>query len=479
MSFDILPEELKILVFSQLRILKRSRLDEWNKAVWEWDSPRSLTNVALCCRKWNEPVTPILYSTIVDEQSHTTKFLRTLLDRSDLASYVKTYSSDFPWVGAIVPNLIESPRAKIKTIIRTTCTNEDLSEDWYEMVFGTKRGWDSGDAMAALVIALLPNLLTLELPSELQLGLYINLVISKASQLQLSGNPGRYCTLQHIEVSRFDDDNRFFDFIAPFIQLSSVKSLTFGDTMMLEEDFEGIGVPAPHITHLSFLRADIHPQTISPLLEHFPSLTHFSYIHQSRDGVPYPFRPRFLREGIQHLQHSLLELIIVNREKDPEEEWQLNWNEETHENLVISNGVIEPEPSNFGPLNVFQGLRRLETTVFTLVGPVPRAIFNKGRAVVLEKRLQQRLQLVESLPMSLEELVLWNCREEVGGIIRLLLDRRRQGEMRKLKMVELVFLEKFDEEEVSRWQSEGKMFRLVVTARNDRGQTDGPTCYPE
>ena len=70
------------------------------------------------------------------------------------------------------------------------------------------------------------------------------------------------------------------------------------------------------------------------------------------------------------------------------------------------------------------------------MGPVPRAIFDEGRASVLEKRHQQRLLLVESLLMSLEELVLWNCREEVGEIMSFLLDRRRQGEMKKLKMVE-------------------------------------------
>lgn len=38
----------------------------------------------------------------------------------------------------------------------------------------------------------------------------------------------------------------------------------------------------------------------------------------------------------------------------------------------------------------------------------------------------------------------WKCREDVGGIMSLLLDRRRQGEMKETKMVELVFLGKLD-----------------------------------
>jgi hypothetical protein len=139
-------------------------------------------NVALCCRKWNELVTPVLYSTIVDEQSHTTKFLRTLLERSDLASYV-------PWVDTIEPNLIKSHRAQLRTITKTICLRKDLSEDWYEIVFGPPQDSDTGDALTALIMSLLPNLSTLELPSEKQLGLYIELIIEKASHLQLAGTP--------------------------------------------------------------------------------------------------------------------------------------------------------------------------------------------------------------------------------------------------------------------------------------------------
>ncbi|PMD21583.1 hypothetical protein NA56DRAFT_645420 [Hyaloscypha hepaticicola] len=76
-------------------MLKRGRFNELNKVIWEWVSPKTLANVALCCPKWNELVTPILYPTIIDEKSHTIKFLRTLLHRPDLASYSKPHSSDF------------------------------------------------------------------------------------------------------------------------------------------------------------------------------------------------------------------------------------------------------------------------------------------------------------------------------------------------------------------------------------------------
>jgi hypothetical protein len=84
-------------------------------------------------------------------------------------------------------------------------------------------------------------------------------------------------------------------------------------------------------------------------------------------------------------------LIIVNREKDFEEEWQLSWNEETYEDSFIDNWIMEPESRAFGPLNGFQSLRRLEATVFNLVGPVPRAIFDEGHAAVLKKKASTKV----------------------------------------------------------------------------------------
>jgi hypothetical protein len=246
-----------------------------------------------------------------------------------------------------------------------------------------------------------------------------------------------------------------------------VQRLTFEDIMMVEEDFEGVEVPMHHITHLSFLRADIHSHTLPPLLEHFPNLTHFSYMHRCREEIPYPFIPLFIRDGILHLQHSLEELIIVDREKDPEEEWELNWNEETHEEVIIGEGVIKPGYFAFGSLTGFQRLRRLEATVFTLVGLIPRLVFNDGGAAVLEERLKQKVGLVESFPESLEELVLWNCSEDVRGVVSFLFDKRRWGQLRKLKIVDLVFSGTFDVEDRLLWQTEGNSLGLVVTARID------------
>jgi hypothetical protein len=402
-----------------------------------------------------------------------TKFLRTLLERPDLASHVKTYSSDFPSIGAIERGAIEPHRAKIEKIMATVCTDERLRNNWYQSMFRIEEHWHDGGAIAALLILLLSRVPMLELPIELPLGVYMALVFSRACQLQRSGKPAPYCNLQHIEVYRFDNGNNFFDPMQPFLQLPSVQCLTFDDIMMVEEDFQGVEVLTHHITRLSFLRADIHPHTLPLLLKHFPNLTHFSYIHKCHEEISHPFIPRFIRDGVLHLQHSLEELIIADREKDPEEEWELSWSGETHEEVIIGEGTIEPGSLALGSLTGFKRLRRLEATVFTLVGSILRVVFNDGGAAVLEERLEQKVRLVESLPASLEELVLRNCESNIWSLTDVLFEKRGKGLLIKLKAVTLVLrndtiMKQIRNQESARnFVDEGKKLGIVVTILGD------------
>jgi hypothetical protein len=148
-------------VFSQLRIQKKGML--------EWDYPESLLNAALCCHTWNELVAPTLYSTFVEKESNTTKFIRTILERPDLASYVRIYSSNFPWIDPLKPELLEPHRVKIEDLIATACAEERQRELWYEAMF-------SPYPSHAMVLLLLPNLSTLEIFKETPMGIYTTLV---------------------------------------------------------------------------------------------------------------------------------------------------------------------------------------------------------------------------------------------------------------------------------------------------------------
>ena len=159
-----------------------------------------------------------------------------------------------------------------------------------------------------------------------------------------------------------------------------------------------------------------------------------------------------------------------------EEEWERNWKEESQKEVPIGDGVIEPGSLAFGSLTGFERLRRLETALFTLTGPVPRVHLNEGAVAVAQCRLELEVRLVESLPESLGELALWNCTGVNRGAVNLLFDRRWRGELRKLNMVELVFLETVDGNDLLYWQTEGKRLELVVTARmrEEVSWTDGP-----
>jgi hypothetical protein len=181
----------------------------------------------------------------------------------------------------------------------------------------------------------------------------------------------------------------FFEFIEPFVRLRSLKTFTFENAIIWEDIYKGIEVVASHITRLSFLRTDIHPHALAPLLERFPNLTYFSYIYSSNtcDGIHCPYVNCSVSGAIMHLQQSLEELIIVDREKDPVEEWERNWNEESHEEVVISQ-EIKPGSLAFGSLTGFVKLRRLEATLFTLTGPIPRAVFNEGVTAMAQCRVE-------------------------------------------------------------------------------------------
>ncbi|KAE9364554.1 hypothetical protein N431DRAFT_474145 [Stipitochalara longipes BDJ] len=460
MAFDKFPEELKIQMFSHLRILKRS--NSLQDGMLQWDSPVSLLNATLCCRNWNELVTPLLYSTFADERSNITKFLRTILERPDLACYVKTYSSDCPWVDILDVDLLEPYHVKIENVIPAEFKSEVGLTNWNGV------HWKTVEEITALILLLLPNLSTLALSNRLQQGTCTSLVLATAARFQNSGEPTPYCNFQQIEIYRFDDGNSFFGAIEPFLPLKSVNSLIFNDMTMGEQRVRGVGVFAPHITHLSFPKDDIHPQTLVLLLRYFPHLTHFSYIHKGRIEEPYPFIGSAIRDGIMHLQPSLEELVILDQETNPEEEYDRKWKEDLHEIVPVSQDT-EKGSLSLGSLKGFRRLRRLEATFFTLVGPIPRAVYNNGGTAVAEEKLEQKVRLLESLPDSFEELILWKCNEETEEVVKLLFDRKRRGQLRKLKMVDLVFVEIADIGEPFRRRIKGKELGVVVNARADKG----------
>jgi hypothetical protein len=125
------------------------------------------------------------------------------------------------------------------------------------------------------------------------------------------------------------------------------------------------------------------------------------------EGAAQPFIPRAIRDGLMPSRFSLEELVLVNHE----EEWE--------------DFTFEVVPLPLGSLTEFEKLRKIDATVYTLVGR--------------EKSHQYgNVQFVESLPQSLEILVLRNCEPDIWSLLHVLLDKRRNGCLGKLRIVNLV-----------------------------------------
>jgi hypothetical protein len=103
----------------------------------------------------------------------------------------------------------------------------------------------------------------------------------------------------------------------------------------------------------------------------------------------------------------LEELILVNFE----EKWE--------------DFAFEEVPLPLGSLTGFEKLRKIDATVYTLVGRENSHQYGN-------------LQFAESLPQSLETLVLRNCEPDIWPLLHVLFDKRRNGILGKLRVVNLV-----------------------------------------
>lgn len=57
-----------------------------------------------------------------EKQSNTGLFIRTILERPDLVSYVRIHSSNYPCLGPLKPNLLEPHRERVEKLVATACT---------------------------------------------------------------------------------------------------------------------------------------------------------------------------------------------------------------------------------------------------------------------------------------------------------------------------------------------------------------------
>jgi hypothetical protein len=385
------------------------------RVVYQLESPKDLSNLALCSHHLHAIAIPILYSSFAEnEKQFTWVFLCTLWKRPDLARFVKSFTRTSWSVYWSPPDWLDSHRDDVKDILEMVfATSEDKSEkNLWLWDFYSGENWD---AVTAFVLLLLPNITTLKLPESPRPSTWVTKALHRACKFQDSNTSSPY-SLSHLRDVELAADywargDVFADIVVPFLRLQSLRRFTCAGLWLRQRNIESLRGSTSNVTHFSLPCSDINSLVLAELLKCLPRLVHLTYCHNSMDteeeGAARPFIPRAVRDGLMPSRFFLEELVLVNHE----EEWE--------------DFAFEVVPLPLGSLAEFEKLRKIDATVYTLVGR--------------ENSHQYcNVQFVESLPQSLEILVLRNCEPDIWSLLHVLLDKRRKGSLGKLRIVNLV-----------------------------------------
>ena len=341
----------------------------------------------------------------------------------------------YVWGTGPDPDLIRSIQPMIDVEMDDICPGAtSLKDSWLGCLI-ENRNWD---AITALVIRLLPNLSTLTLPyySKQDPGglAFLPFVLYQAThQRFFTCQPKEFLLkLRHLRILSCQGRTTPLVDILPVLRLESMRSLTCSGIEVAEWHIWHIRAAPdfPHITQLSLFRADFDPSAFTEFLRKLPHLTHLSYTHytclfETPTDMSNMFLPCLIREGLMPSKDSLQELSLVNEVQ--------GW-----EQLYSGD-----EPLPLGSLVGFEKLRKLDASVYTLMG---RAYTSQSRlpqshqvdgAMELSAS-EKSAQFVDSLPQSLEELILQDFESTHWPMMDALLEKRRKGKLRKLSTITLV-----------------------------------------
>ncbi|PMD13083.1 hypothetical protein NA56DRAFT_652003 [Hyaloscypha hepaticicola] len=458
-----LPNEVKIHVFRHLQPIN-----------WASSHATDLANVVLSCRLFYELAIPILYSSFNGGgKARTFDFLQTVLNRPDLAKYVRRlvglcpqddrneeyalqYGYGYTYNKRGRMHNLDAKLEGLEAALRTACTDHSLRRRWYRSLArkSSRNMPGNWDSITALLVVLLPNLSMLRLLSYCESiddveVVYMPYIFSRAVKLQNSGvyTPQSLSNLRKFEIC-VDEIYPSLKSIIPFLQLKSIRhaacflsSTNEGGAQV--ENGNNIEEPISHITHLSFTDCcDIDSRSLANFLQVMRGLASVLYVHWNEIEEPYPFIPSEIRRGLLHSKDTLRELTLVNDTEDyaQADEYEGQNGESSHapENISVS---------PIGSLLEFGQLRRLDVTAVALVG--------RDDAPPGTKRLDfeplghARISRVAgSLPESLEELTLRACFPPIYTVIDALFERKREGRLKQLKRIDLFFQKDVSDEEV-------------------------------
>lgn len=403
MSLSALPDELLIQITNQM------------------EDTKILARLCLCSRRFSKVARPALYSSF--RQTGRTAlpfFLRTILSKenSHLALHVRKYVGSTRISSKLdMSVLTKENRARIEQILGSICDSQHPESIWKIWLFG-RANWD---AVTAFTLSLLPNLESVDMLAYGTENCYpfIQNVLSRAAKLQDEKSRSLYSMQRLTTVSLQHHDMKSglgMHYIMPFLDLKSVKN--FKGHMVSDANYQWDPDSTFDTSNVSITYSNIDAISLQRFLRHFTSLRRFEYEHAGAIIGNADLVPTAIGRGLSHLKRSLEELEVTN--------WDINW-------------MISDDDDSFEPISSlaeFERLRTVEATAYVLLGKeeMPQADGGGyGWPWYSDEAVQN---FIESLPVSLEYLVIKDCSVAIFDCLARWLD---EGIPPKLKRVKVIF----------------------------------------
>lgn len=402
MLLSALPDELLIQITEQM------------------EDTKILARLCLCSRRFSKVARPALYSSF--RQTGPTAlpfFLRTILSKENghLALLIKKYVGSTRNSSKLNMSILTAEnRARIEETLETVCDSQRPKSIWAIWLYG-RQNWD---AVTALTLSLLPNLESIDMLAYGSENCYpfIQNVLSRAARLQDEKSCSLYSMQRLSTVSLQHHDMKSglgMHYIMPFLDLRSVKN--FKGHMVSDANYQWDPNSTFDTSNVSITYSNIDAISLQRFLRHFTSLRRFEYEHAGAIVGDSDLVPTAIGRGLSHLTESLEELDVTN--------WDINW-------------MISDDDDSFEPISSlaeFEKLRTIEATAYVLLGKeeMPNADGAYGWPWYSDEAVQN---FIESLPVSLEHLIIKDCSVAIFDCLARWLDEDIPP---KLKTVKVIF----------------------------------------
>jgi hypothetical protein len=362
-----------------------------------------LYQLALCSRRLNMATIPVLYSTFTQTGTAALPaFTKRVLGNPKLGAHVKKFvGSSISYDETLdMSSYSEEDFKRCLDAIQAVGGTEAVLGEWMEKV---REG--SWDAVAGVLVSLLPNIEVFEMASfSGEESPYMSQVLDLAARRQSTGSAEQF-SLKNLTTLSFaysDTEMGFsVDSVMPYCKVESVRKIHLH---MAADEFFPVSSERFRCEDLAINYSSIDGDALINFLRCFPCLKKLSYDHGGSIVGDSDFLPQKVGEAITHLKPCLEELLITNN---------------TQEDVYV-----EEEMEAMGSLAGFEKLHTVVTSTKILLGPWDEEIDDEADDEENGSAEASNLRMVDVLPRSLKVLGLSGCRRGVMDQVREVIERK-------------------------------------------------------